>query len=762
LRVADTRLLSFRRRGGPAKDMEHDIDKLMENAEKGINRYLETARKQDRIDKQGYDIARANTVSNLKAWLKDPNIEAISPNLKPGIADAIEAERWQDLVDAFRKNLSFGTGGIRGLMAGHKDAIVKLKEEGIDARILKGPNTLNNVVLLLTSAGVAKFGRDKGFDRVVVGYDSRIRGFDFAKIIAELFLAHDFTVYLFDAPCPYPEVTFAIPYKDIKAHMGILISASHNDYRYNGFKLSCGNGSQFDPKERTEMYEEYISKAVTGDVKTLSVKDAPKGRVVFLGGEKKLDDFDYMGHEDSILDLHGAHQRHIKTFLLEKPETEKTLEIAYCPFHGAGRIAVPRLLGDVGFSNVRITTRNGLYDLDGLFPSFGSEPGKEQQPDPGDPRAARIAVNAFVEEYPDKWADTDILIGTDPDADRCGVVAKVPESQRHVYRDSDYTLLPADEMFALVLWHRLEYDKTLDLKKSFLTLSHTTSDSMVKLCLKYGVGVVRTWVGFASLAAGVRAVWENELPVGLMEGKRDPSDALCHPFLHETMDMEGGERSYNLASVEQSNGFSILGAPPKDKFSLGERGHVRDKDGTFAAVLAAEVADWAKRNGAGILELVDEKLSLDPDIGLFVNHYEPDPLDGEYPGLEGDRMKLSILKRALAMWRSSSTKGLEIAGLAVKSAVVYRTGKYDHVYPPSKDFQFPDEGIRFYFDEERLNHVIIRPSGTTNSLRFHVQLRSPVDKNNLIAKKKELREKALEVTTHVRDLVGAPRVGEWA
>jgi phosphomannomutase len=228
------------------------------------------------------------------------------------------------------------------------------------------------------------------------------------------------------------------------------------------------------------------------------------------------------------------------------------------------------------------------------------------------------------------------------------------------------------------------------------------------------------------------------------------------------MDMEGGERSYNLASVEQSTGFSILGAPPKDKFSLGGRGHVRDKDGTFAAVLVAEVADWAKRNGTSIFELIDTKLSLDPDIGLFVNHYEPDPLDGEYPGIEGDRMKLSFLKRALELWRASSTKGLEIGGFDVKSAVIFRTGKYDHVYPPSKDFQFPDEGIRFYFDNERLNHVIIRPSGTTNSLRFHVQLQSPVNEGNLIAKKQELRKKALEVTTHVRELVGAPRVGEWA
>ena len=155
------------------------------------------------------------------------------------------------------------------MMAFDRESVVRLKEEGIVAPILKGPNTINDVVLLRTSAGVAKFGREQqpAFDKLVIGYDSRIRGHDLAAVVAQLFLAYGYTVYFFDEPGPYPEMTFAIPYKEIRADLGILISASHNDYRYNGYKLSCGNGSQFDPEQRDEMYNRYIATAKFEDIK---------------------------------------------------------------------------------------------------------------------------------------------------------------------------------------------------------------------------------------------------------------------------------------------------------------------------------------------------------------------------------------------------------------------------------------------------------------------------------------------------------------
>jgi len=754
-----------------------DLDLVLESANQGISTYLDTALQSGRIDQQLYEEALKSTLPNLRAWLEDQHIDSISPRLKEGICGSINNGEWENIVNAFRQWVRFGTGGIRGLMAFDKQSIVELKDKGIDVPILKGPNTINDLVLLRTSVGVAKFGKQQkpAFSKVVIGYDSRIRGCDLAMRVAQLFLAYGYTVYFFDAPCPYPEVTFAIPHHSVKADVGIFISASHNDYRYNGYKLSCRNGSQFDPEERDEMYERHIKTVEPehiAEFRDYTFAKVEEGSVWFLGGDKPDPEFrHYGGKEKSLIDMHRSHLEHIKSFLLTPDLSERQksssnpLKIAYCAFHGSGRRAVPRLLSEVGFTDIRVITHNGLNDLDGLFPSFCSEPGREQQPDPGEPRAAKIAVEAFKREYAGQFGEIDILIGTDPDADRCGVVVKVPENQRHLYGGEDYYLLPADDMWALVLWYRLHmdiqrYGQVMDADRKFVTLSHTTSDSITRLARKHGLGVVRSWVGFASLAAATRDVWNEKAGqfVNLVDGRDEKYRDLCHPFVCDCEGMENGRRSVNVGAMEQSNGFSILGGPPPDDRSLGEGGHVRDKDGTFAALLVAEIAAWAKENGTTLIGLLDKHIYLDPDIGLFVNLYKPDPLDGEYPGIEGDRLKKSILRRTLGYFQLALCGDLEIGGAGVKSASIYRTGKYDTIYPATYDFQFPDEGVRFFFDDEKTSHLTIRPSGTGNALRFHIQLHDgSVTESNLIEKKEQLLSKGKAIMDGIRELLRAAR-----
>ena len=133
---------------------------------------------------------------------------------------------------------------------------------------------------------------------------------------------------------------------------------------------------------------------------------------------------------------------------------------------------------------------------------------------------------------------------------------------------------------------------------------------------------------------------------------------------------------------------------------------------------------------------------------------------GEYPGIEGARVNKAILRRAIGYFQLALSGDLEIAGLGVKSACIYRTGKYDIIYPPSYDFQFPDEGVRFFFDDEKLQHVTIRPSGTGNALRFHIQLHdNSVTESNLIEKKEQLRAKGKAIMDGIRVLLKAPREG---
>jgi len=220
--------------------------------------------------------------------------------------------------------------------------------------------------------------------------------------------------------------------------------------------------------------------------------------------------------------------------------------------------------------------------------------------------------------------------------------------------------------------------------------------------------------------------------------------------------MDDRRRCNNVAALEQSNGFTLLDDVPPDARSLGEGGHVRDKDGTFAAVLVAELAQYAKEQGTNLLDLLDEKIYLDPDIGLYVTHYEPDPIDGEYEGLAGYTKKRAILEKLEELFRSvrsaDHNAGSALGGVHVVSATVYPTGKYDAINYPG----FPDEGYRFYFDADRRSHLTIRPSGTSNALRFHVQLFGGCpSREAVIAKKAQLRAAAARIVGDIRGLIGA-------
>ena len=770
---------------------------LLEKAGKGIENYLNDEKKAGRIAGTYFDSAVANTLPNLKKWLTAEILDDISPNLRTALREAIEQERWIELANAFSRDVAFGTGGIREKMGPHREVVLQLKEKGVDAPIVKGPNTINNVIYLLTSAGTAKFGRERtpALSKAVIGFDSRVRGADFARLIARLFLAYDYTVFLFDEACLYPSVTFAIP--TLKADMGVFISASHNDFRYNGYKLSCMNGSQFDPAERDRLYNDYIRKVTFEDIKLADMESVPSDRLWFLGGSKpatprKIEDGEYKGlpladplpeagevyagRQDRIIDLHTLHVDHVKTFLLREDDIRNAkdpLVIGYSAFNGSGRKAVPRLLQEVGFQHVNRIMK--LDALDGMFPAFCSDPGQEQQPDPGDWRAGDIAVNAYREEYPNAWDKTDLIVGTDPDADRCGVIIKVPEHQRPAYphpgtgEQRDYALISADEAWSLILWYRLQFEverfgKVRDADKKFICLSHTTTDLLDRIARKFGLGVLKTWVGFAQLAAATGAVWgltQGKDTPGLTdngklppydEGRLSPGDRKCNRSIHSWFGMDNGKRSFNVAALEQSNGFSLLGGPPQDDRSLGADGHVRDKDGTFAAVLVAELANYAKQQGKNIIDMLDENLYLDPDIGLFVTHYEPDPMDGEYEGLAGYTKKRGILDKAEALFTSHADKPFSLAGFPVKSATAYRTGKYDRVNWEG----FPDEGYRFYFDDDRLSHLTIRPSGTSNALRFHIQLYGGTPgREELIGRKAALRAATVRMVSELRDMIGA-------
>ena len=762
-----------------------DVDAALARAETSINAYLDRLKASGELADNYYQTAKQHVLPNLTQWLRSDDIARLSPRLRTGVIEAIEQERWEELVNAFVREVKFGTGGIRSLMAFRKEDIERLAAEGVDAPILKGPNTINNIIVLKCAYGVARYlvenVKRNGPPRVVVGNDSRVQGGAFARIIAETFLAEGVEVFLFDEAVPYPEVTYAIP--TLEADAGVFISASHNDYRYNGFKLSGPNGSQFSPEVRDQILANYIEPAQAKDIHPIDLDTATAeqlSRLHFLGGAQPLPDRPYWNRP--LIDMHSQHIAHMKKFVLREGERDldvaRDLKIVYSAFNGAGRRAVPRLLEDLGFETIyRIRSLDGL---NGLFPAFKSTPGEEQQPDPGDARAAQIALREHRQEAGagaadwDRyipWKDADLLLATDPDADRSAVVVKPPPglvaalgNKRRpglLRYSAEHVLVPADDMWTLILWYRAKFGGIPNPEQSFIALSHTTSDMIARLAERYGLGYLKTWVGFGWLSAGVAHAWkgaglpliEEGQPVGAAEsGERVKS----HKIFFETTHMSP-ERTYNAAALEQSNGWSILGGPPagfpaSDR-TLGAGGHVRDKDGTFATLLTAEVAAYAKEQGTDMMTLLARHVYADPAIGLYVNYYEPDPFDGEYPGLAGDSKKKAILDKAIALYERGQSGGLEINGRAVTETKYYWTGKYDGANWTG----FPDEGLRFYFGN-RDNHVTVRPSGTSNSLRFHVQLHGgTVEEKDAWARRLELESEAVALIDELRRILGAPR-----
>jgi len=726
-----------------------------------LTRHLSKARLDEQIRKKSL----TDVFANLCRWMEDASMDSISPRAKEGILAAIAARRWSDLSEAFYTDIEFGTGGIRGRAVIREDELGLLKDEGIQAPFLRGPNTINDIVFARISASIAKFGQDRNYKSIVIGYDSRIRGRDFAHLIASVFVAYDFTVYLFDDVVPYPEVTFAIPH--LKASMGILISASHNDRRYNGYKLSCANGSQFSIEDRATILNDYVSKTGFDKIRMADLRTAGKDSLVFLGGGYRYPHLEYYAYEGKPVDVHSEHFSHVLDFVLDKKGIrepvagkQKTggIHVAYSAYNGAGGPTMKRLVEALGI--IKFDVIEKLYKVDGTFPAFADLKTKKglpiyQQPDPGEARAAATAMREYKNEYgrvrlgPE---GVDLLIGTDPDADRTGISVRVPPRQKEICKAKDrenglldreeFTLLDADTAWSLIMWYRMEnWEKIEGLRKLGLTLddcflvqSHTTTDIMPLLARKHGLGVVKTWVGFAQLATGAEKVWNGTLKEHYFSSPNKTSDfksiyAFDEPWFEE----RSTRRLYNFAALEQSNGFSILGAKPPSPVDLGEYGHVRDKDGTFAAILFLDVLAYAKKNKMDILELADRKLYLDPAVGLIRTGYRAAPQYGQYEGLEGRSKKLEILRKSSDLIRRfQSGKTVRIGRRAVTKAEEYKTGKYDIQHGHTREagfdparretFTFPDEGIRFFFGDE-FSHLTIRPSGTSQSLRFHVQLR---------------------------------------
>ena len=459
--------------------------------------------------------------------------------LDAGACEPIDNEK--EIEECFYKDLKFGTGGIRAIMG-------------------PGPNKLNKYTIRKNTEGFARFIESKGEEAkkkgVVIDCDNRRNSQFFCEEAAKVLATHDIHVYLFESLRTTPELSFAVRY--LGAQGGINITASHNPPEYNGYKT----------------YDEYGCQSVLRDTDVIikyiqSVEDVLGVEV----DESKKENIEYIG-----IEVDEAYYKALET-VQERPGAKKNIKVVYTPLHGTGNVPVRTTLNRLGYE-VKTVGEQCIPD-----PNFS----KTASPNPENKKSFDKAIELA------KKVDADIIIATDPDCDRLGVVVK---------DKGEYKYLTGNQTGAILLEYLLSTKK----EKGTLPANGIVFDTIVtaslgaKVCEKYGVEVESTLTGFKFIGDKIREY----------EGKKE-----------------------FLFGYEESYGYMI-------------KPFTRDKDGVQSTILACEAANYYKAQGK---TLVDVLSSLYDEFGYLEDIQENETL----PGIEG----LAEIKRRVEEFRTQDIKEIE-------------------------------------------------------------------------------------------------------
>ncbi|MBO7644204.1 MAG: phospho-sugar mutase [Bacteroidales bacterium] len=407
--------------------------------------------------------------------------------------------------DAFYKNLEFGTGGLRGIMGA-------------------GTNRMNRYTVGMATQGLANYilGHCKEEDpKVVISYDSRNNSKEFARIAAQVLSANGIHVYIFDNIRPTPEMSYAVRLK--KAVAGIMITASHNPKEYNGYKVSWSDGGQVTSPVDKEIVDEV---AKISDPSQVKFKAGLRcGEIESMGADV---DEQYLS---DLLSLRLSP---------EAAASNGDIKIVYTPLHGCGVRLVPEILRRAGFSNVIHVPEQDISD--GNFPTVIS-------PNPEEPAALKLAIDKAEQ------TGADLVIGTDPDADRVGIAVRNPEGK--------IVLLNGNQTASILTWYILTRRKELGTlgEGKYVVKTIVTTELIADICKSFGIPVYNVLTGFKYIAAVVKAK------------EAEGGEFVC-----------GGEESYG--------------------FNIGE--FVRDKDAPVTCMMIAECAAWAASRGKTMYDLLQD------------------------------------------------------------------------------------------------------------------------------------------------------------
>ena len=432
-------------------------------------------------------------------WLDSPVYDA---ETKAAVKAMLENDDKTELVDSFYRTLEFGTGGLRGIMGA-------------------GTNRMNIYTVGAATQGLSNY-LNKSFKdlkqiSVVIGYDCRNNSDLFARTCANIFSANGIKVYLFDDMRPTPEMSFAIRY--LGCQSGIIITASHNPREYNGYKAYWDDGAQVLAPHDKGIIDE-VNKVDASDIK-------------FKGDESLIT---IVGEEIDKAYLEAVHTISIDPAVIEK---QKDLKIVYTPIHGTGMKLIPRSLKLWGFENV--TTVPEQMVKDGNFPTVVS-------PNPENAEALTLALNMA------KKIDADIVMASDPDADRVGMACKNNKGEWVLVNGNQTTLI----FLYYIIKNRLAKGKMNG--NEFIVKTIVTTELVKAIADKNHIEMLDVYTGFKWIAREIR----------LLEGKK--------------VYIGGGEESYGFLAED----------------------FVRDKDAVSACSLLAEICAWTKNQGKTLFDVLME------------------------------------------------------------------------------------------------------------------------------------------------------------
>lgn len=443
-------------------------------------------------------------------WLGDNFDEQTRQEVK----ELLDAEDSTPLIEAFYKDLEFGTGGLRGIMGA-------------------GTNRMNRYTVAMATQGLSNYLRkafaDKDEIKVVIGHDCRNNSEFFSRIAAETFAANGIRVYLFDALRPTPEISFAIRY--LGCQSGVMITASHNPKEYNGYKAYWEDGAQLLSPHDINTIEE-VSKIKT----PLDIKQ-----------DKHPDLIEEIGADIDDLFIEKV------TSLSLSPEQVKKnsqMPIVYTPIHGAGIRMVPRALNAFGFENIIGVPEQ--YVVSGDFPTVIS-------PNPEEPAALELAIRRADE------TGADLVLASDPDGDRLGVAIR--------NNDGVMQLINGNQICMLLTYYSIIRRKELGLltEKDYVVKTIVTTELIKAIAKKEGVRLFDSYTGFKWIAAIIR---ENENKLRYIGGGEESFGFLWEDFIRDKSSVSACCLFAELYAWALEKGLSIFEL--LDKIAL-EYGVYEDK-----------------------------------------------------------------------------------------------------------------------------------------------------------------------------------------